>query len=473
MKRYLILLCVIALSLSVLSAQVAAKIGSRAYSAKEIKESFAAYQEFHKNQNAVQGADDAILLEQFFDEMIAKYIYDHEVARRGIAPTTAELLSELRKRPPGIAIANKSLYSDDNFDFEKYEKELESNAAFRDELIASISDTFSYKKLLDEIRDEYVPDRELIKKQWLSMGNLSEARIIHFLPQEPEVSTSIEDARLLYEANKDEYKREDGRSLRYVAFEGGSSRRRVMEGMSSEEDEAKARELWNLSVKKGLSKAAKELGYTLQETPPFSIDDAIIRGIGRDMKLVLKVFQSLPGALLGVHKSDLGGIYVLEVAQVHDTYYIPFEIERDLLMLKAAYLKKQELREAEIVDFITERSSAEYFEEARARGYEIFEQIDITKESRFGKHGAVPSLNQAILSTFESDFTPLIEENGQYFIALVNRHYVRNEAVWRLAGDEIIRQVSSIERQRHLDDWYQNQKDGLELVYPAASLIQK
>ncbi|HHV37498.1 MAG TPA: hypothetical protein GXX77_06680 [Candidatus Cloacimonetes bacterium] len=473
MKRYLILLCLITLSLSLLNARIAAKIGDKEYSIKEIKSGFEAYKEFHEKQISESGIDDSELLKLFFDEMIAKYIYDREVKVRGIMVSTEDLEAELKSRPPSVAFANEKLFTDDEFDFAKYLDELERNASFKQELMESISDTFAFTKLLEEVRSEATIDRNLIKEQWLSMGNQSEASIIRFITEEIEAEVTEADALALYEATKQEYLREDGRSLRYVYFSSPATSRRAQIYDDGVDETQKAQELLALARQKGLVKAAQELDYEVSETPPFCEEDGFIRGIGRDIHLINKIFNSFANETLALYKSHLGGIFVYEVAGVFDSYYIPFEIEKDQLMLKAAFLKRQEAKEEEIVEFITGRSSAEYLQEARNRGYEVFEQIDITSDSSFGEHGNIEGLNQAILSTFEGDFTPLIVDQGRYFIAQVNRHYVRDENIWALTGDLIVGEVSKVERQKHLDEWYQAQLNALDILYPTASQILK
>lgn len=471
MKRYLILLCMTLLSAGMLSARIAAKIGDREYSTEEIKSSFEAYKEFNQSSDSPEKQTE--LLKLFFDNMIAKHIYDREVKARGITVSAEELEAEITRRPPSLAFAIEELYTGDEFDYDKYLNKLESDTSFKKGLIESISDTFAFSKLLEEVRNETVIDRDLIKTQWLSMGNNSEARIIRFITKEIDADVTETDARTLYEATKQDYLREDGRSLRYVVFDSPATHGRAQHYDGGVDETEKADEFLALAKRKGFSKAVKELDYEVFETPPFSFDDGFIRGIGRDPKLMKRIFNTFANEQIGLHKSNMGGIYVYEIAGTYDHYYIPFEVEKDQLMLKAAFLKRQETKEDEIVEFITGRSSAEYFQEARRRGYEVFEKIDITRGSNFGEHGNIELLNQAILSTFEGDFTPLIEDQGKYFIAWVNRHYVRNEKVWKLTGELIINEVSKVERQRHLDQWYQEQLKSLELLYPEASVILK
>lgn len=473
MKRYLILLCMTVLSAGMLSARIAAKIGDREYSTKEIKSSFEAYKKFNQSPASDSQENEEELLKLFFDNMIAKHIYDREVKARGITVSTSELEAEITSQPPTLAFAVEELYTDDEFDYTKYLNKLQNDAAFKQGLMDSISDTFAFSKLLEEVRNETVIDRDLIKTQWLSMGNQSEASIIRFITKETEVNVTEADARALYEATKQDYLRDNGRSLRFVVFESPATHGRAQQHNSDVDEKEKADEFLALAKREGFSKTAKELDYDIMETPPFSEDDGLIRGIGRDQNLIKRIFNSTANEQIGMYKSNMGGIYVYEIAGSYDHYYTPFEIEKDQLMLKAAFLKRQEAKEEEIVEFLTGRSSAEYFQEAKSRGYEVFAQIDITKDSSFGEHGKIDLLNQAILSTFEGDFTPLIEDQGKYYIARVNRHYVRNEKVWSISGESIIKEVSKVERQRHLDHWYQEQLKTLDLLYPDASVILK
>lgn len=442
-----------------------AQIGSKRYSAEEIDESFEAYLQFAGPMRSISRQDSLSLFSRFFEELIAMQIYQAELKKRRLSAPMAQLEREILENPPKEVRSDPLYYKNGVFDQAKYESELQKNPQFKQELIDNLKDTYNFRRLVDIIKAEVKIDSLKIKQKWLSEGEYSEALVIFFnhnLLQD--IRATEEDAFALYEKNINDYYRDNGRRLFFVRFSGSSSRKNA-DNLPMIEKQAE--ELYRRAKEIGLKEAAEEKGYELKVSDFFSENDDIIRGIGREPGLIAQAFKKPVGELLAFYQSRVGDFYICQIAEEQDGYHIPFEVNKDILMLMATAKKRQTAMYLKAGDFVMSRPSTEYLTAADSLGYEIFAQKNVTLDSPTGYHGVLPTLNRAILSTAEGDFTPLVIENGSTFLGFVIKHNIHSERQWNKVGAKVLQAELKAAQDKHLDDWYNAERAKLKLVYPA------
>ncbi len=461
-KRYIIL-SLISLCALTLWASGAARIGTRSYSAQELQEGFDAYLQY-QNRSNLSMAESQALFAQYFDELIGMYVYNQAIAEGMVKVSESELERYIMENVPDGIRAIQDFYTNGSFDLQKYQKGLRDNPDFKKSVLDFSREVYGYRKLVQKIRSEAVIDSQKVKTEWMQTGNSADAEIIYFnYNLLSEIETSEEDARRLYEENKQDYRREHGRSLRYVAFRGINSREHA--GNKAEFERISA-VLHDMATRAGLVNAASALGYELAETPFFSREDDVIRGIGKDAGLVAQAFQNKPGSLLEVYYSPFGDIFVIEVGREVAEYYVPFEVEQQILQLAARSRKRREANRELVQQFVRTNKSPSYLQEAEKAGIPIIAAKAVRLDSNIPGIGMIDALNRAILSTQPQEFSPLVEQDGFYYLARVQNRSIRTERVWQVQREDILAQALQDEQTRHLDEWYRARRAKLEIVYP-------
>jgi hypothetical protein len=465
MKQYMIM-AVLLLLVTLMAAQndLAARIGERSYSKSELEQGFAAYLEYQNLPAELSDADSLALYERYFDELIAMYIYDQAIAEKGIHLSPSELQTEITRNPPAGVQTIPELLTDGRFDQKKYEQALQERPEFKLSIMEYSRDIYEYRKLLDRIKAEASIDVDSIKAKWLAQEQSADAEIIYFDYTKLDIGEVAEDEiRELYQERKAEYRRENGRSLYYVRFAGASSRESAGR---LDEIQAQSEQLYEAAQSSGLQDAALELGLPLQESQMFSADDSLIRGIGRQPGLISKAFTHPIGTVFEPLHSPMGDIFVCEIANNAEEYYIPFEVERGTLEIWLKSAKRQAAMQDYVHDFIRKHRSTEYLQSARDEGLMVIRQQGIKADSHIETIGRVEALNRTILSTPEGEFTPLIEHNGFFYLAYVQKRHRRSEQAWLQQKDAILEQARHKAQQQYLDDWYLQQKASLDIQYP-------
>lgn len=466
MKKDLLYILLLATMLS-LCAQLKAepRVGSRTFSEKELSEGFAAYLQYRNIAIELSPADSLALYGSFFDELIAMYIYDQALLDYSIHVSSKEIEDEIKAHPPQGVRQIPDLMTNGVFDQKKYEKALRERPQFKQDIIAYNRDIYGYQKLLKGIRSEASIDSLVVKREWQAQAVHSEAEIIYFdFNKLQDINASDEEVQEYYEAIKQtEYRREHGRSLFFVRFASGSERANAHR---LDEITAQREQLYKLAKSKGLAAAALELDLPLQESQFFSATDEIIRGLGRSKYLVEQSFANPPGTLLEPYETPMRDFYICEVGQSAAEYYIPFEVESALLKLRLRSQKRQAAMQDIVQSFIRRHKSPNYLKAAQDEGLTVIQAENISLDSMIKGLGTIEPLNRAILTTPEGEYTPLIEENGFYYLAKVAAHHRRDEQDWLLQRTEVLAKALQIAEDQHLDEWYKQRKSEIEIEYP-------
>lgn len=119
-----------------------------------------------------------------------------------------------------------------------------------------------------------------------------------------------------------------------------------------------------------------------------------------------------------------------------------------------------------VQSFIRKHKSPDYLEAARNEGLTVIHAEEVTLNGTITGLGTIEPLNRAISITPEGEFTPLIEQNGFYYLAKVLAQQRRNEEDWLLHKAEILSQARQMAGDKHLDEWYLQQKAKIEIKYP-------
>lgn len=459
-----ILMIVLTLVYAVEDKAIAAEIGTRKYTKKELMDGFTAYREYQGLSSALSKADSIALYNQYWEELVAMYIYDEAVKSGRVKISPEELEQEIRQNIPDGVKQIKDLQTKGVFDPKKYQQALNERPSFKESVINLVKDMYSYRKLIETIKSEVDIDEEAVRQTWVKENSTATADIIYFdYSQLRHIVATEDDIQAYYDARLDEYRRTDGRSFYFVRFDGVTAKASAS-AQQSQKLKAESSKLYSLALQIGLPAAATQLGYEVQETPMFSRSDGFIRMIGREPNLIIYAFTNPVGSIPGIVYSPSGDIFVCEIARAAQEYYIPLEIERPIIQIHAGSLKRMQAMREYVTSFIGQESPATYLAAAQRDSIRIVSQSGITLQSSYPPIGLVAQLNEAILSTPAGQFTPLIEVAGLYYLALVREQHTPDPKRWQEARDKVLNDARTKLRQKHLDEWYRAQRAKLNII---------
>lgn len=206
---------------------VIGKIQDRVYTWSEYESILNNYLAYHGARQAkpLTAEDKARLNDQCWEELVGRYIYDQAIAAGKIKLTNAELLAEAKKNPPDGVEKLKDLQTNGKFDKKKYEKALSEVPDFRKSVLDAVRSVYQYTKLLSVIRGEVDVSADSVRAAWMKDNDTVDARVIVFDYNKLTHVTATDDEVLrFFEERREEYKREDGRTFRYVQFSKSPSR---------------------------------------------------------------------------------------------------------------------------------------------------------------------------------------------------------------------------------------------------------
>ena len=157
------------------------------------------------------------LNDQTWNQLVQQILFDKAVKKRHIKITDDDIIEELKN--PAEDITNiPQFQTDEKFDYAKYETLLMENPEFANWLESRIRGSLPYQRLYDNVKSEVTVTVEEVKEQYIDDNNLADAEIIFFNPNKiKDIEVTDEDMQTYYEENKEEFKKEPARKLKYVA----------------------------------------------------------------------------------------------------------------------------------------------------------------------------------------------------------------------------------------------------------------
>jgi len=157
------------------------------------------------------------LNDQTWNQLVQQILFDKAVKKRHIKITDDDIIEEL-KNPAEDITSIPQFQTDEKFDYAKYETLLMENPEFANWLESRIRGSLPYQRLYDNVKSEVTVTVEEVKEQYIDDNNLADAEIIFFNPNKiKDIEVTGEDMQTYYEENKEEFKKEPARKLKYVA----------------------------------------------------------------------------------------------------------------------------------------------------------------------------------------------------------------------------------------------------------------
>lgn len=219
-----------------------------------------------------------------------------------------------------------------------------------------------------------------------------------------------------------------------------------------------------LANEKGLEAAAEEMGLEVLETSVFRHEDGFIREIGRTTELVDFAFSNPVGSLADIYYTPGGDIFVCEVSAELPVYYIPFEEQKSRIMNQATLAKRGYYMHDYVQNFVSDLDPELYLPVAERDSIMILEITGHRRGEAITSIGKNEELDEALFSTPEGSFTPLVSEHMRWFLAKVHKHERPDPAVWERDKNKLIQKAREEFQQDHLNKWYLEQRDMVEIT---------
>ncbi len=158
------------------------------------------------------------LNDQTWNQLVQQILFDKAVKKRRIKITDDDVIEGL-KNPPEDITSIPQFQTDEEFDYSKYEALLLENPEFANWLESRIRGTLPYQRLYDDVKLEVTVTIEEVEQQYIDDNNLADADILFFNPNKiKEVEVTDEDLQTYYEENKEDYKKDPAKKLKYVTI---------------------------------------------------------------------------------------------------------------------------------------------------------------------------------------------------------------------------------------------------------------
>lgn len=224
-----------------------------------------------------------------------------------------------------------------------------------------------------------------------------------------------------------------------------------------------SQKLYSTAELTGLVPAAALLDYELSLTEAFIQTDRMIVPIGGDANIISFAFTNPIGSLSTPYYATNGDIYILEVADSLDVFYIPLEREKTTLTNKVTSLKRMDHMKRYATEFAKNTPKTEYLQKATADSLVIVVAKDIKKGANIQGIGKVDVLVDAILSLEQGEYTELIENANSWYLAYLDARKKPDPKDWDKNKNSLISKARDSIQTEHLNKWYYAQKQKLSI----------
>lgn len=194
------------------------KIGSKTYSYDEYDSQLKNYFDYWSKQGTkLTKEKEKELNNQYWEELIARSIYDAEIKRRKINPTEQQLIDFVSANPPQAIKNIKDLQTNAKFDKEKFKKAVTTNPEFKKNVLDFVREQYKYDRLFASIKAEAKIDQDSIYKAWKNKNTNATGKLIHFnIAKFAKLPVEEQEISAYYQENYETFKREPSRKYKYI-----------------------------------------------------------------------------------------------------------------------------------------------------------------------------------------------------------------------------------------------------------------
>jgi parvulin-like peptidyl-prolyl isomerase len=222
--------------------------------------------------------------------------------------------------------------------------------------------------------------------------------------------------------------------------------------------------LFTMAKAEGLQRAATKMGYTIEETREFYEADKSVPDIGQYPELITEAFSHSIGYMPQNVVSKTGEVFVCELSDSLGIHYSPFDKEKNGIVRTLEREKRISLNKSKARDFYNLNKGTDYIAIAERDSMKIVDAISVKEDTNIPGLNFMKPLNEALLTAEEGQYTNLIENDTNAYLALVKKRVKPNLANWEKQKTKLIAEADKKLKDKQLNDWYykQRQKNKIE-----------
>jgi peptidyl-prolyl cis-trans isomerase D len=224
-----------------------------------------------------------------------------------------------------------------------------------------------------------------------------------------------------------------------------------------------ADELLALVKTKGLVKAALDLNLTVEETNEFYEKDKGIREIGQFPELITAAFTNDLGYTPATVSGRTGEIFVTELSDSMGIHFSPLEKEKNTIVRTLEREKRIAYNKARAREFYDKNAGTDYIEAAQRDSLKIVEAKDLKASGSIPEIGVQKALVDSILAMESGQYTSIVENDQNAFLALVTRRVKPDLKVWEKQKGKLLAEANDKVKTSQLNTWYYNQRQKLKI----------
>jgi peptidyl-prolyl cis-trans isomerase D len=223
-------------------------------------------------------------------------------------------------------------------------------------------------------------------------------------------------------------------------------------------------DLFSLAVKeKGLVRAAMAMDLKVEETNDFYEKDRGIREIGQFPELISSAFSNHLGYVPANVTGRSGEVFVCELSDSLGVHYAPLEKEKNNIVRLLEREKRIAANKQRARDFFDMHAGEDYIAIAERDSMKIVDANGIKDGASIPEIGQVKPLTEALLSTEQGLYTPVVENEQNAFLALVTSRNKADLKKWDKEKNRLIADASDKLKSNHMNTWYYQQRQKMTI----------
>lgn len=369
--------------------------------------------------------DLARIEQQAWEEVVHMKLLQQEARRRGIRVTNRELIEFIKNNPPSDIVNLPAFQTEGQFDLQKYQQALgdPSLADTWGEYERLVRERLPIQKLQEQIVSGIsVTDLELLER-YREQNERARIVYVHLDPARlvpaDRVSVSEEEIRRYYESNKDEFRRDESATIRYVA---------VRPAITAADSARVA------ALADSLAEAARKPEADFGQLAERHSDDRTTSQMGGDLGWVdpRAMHPAFDAAVSDLRPSDVSvpfqtpfGWHVVRLeARSQEDGQPRVQVRQVLLAIEPSAESRQHARQEAQAFARAAAEDAEAFERAATeRGLEVTRPPTFEKGAVVPGVGVAPAIVDFVFTNPVGSVSGGLEHSGAYYVVRIDTRY--------------------------------------------------
>jgi len=224
-----------------------------------------------------------------------------------------------------------------------------------------------------------------------------------------------------------------------------------------------AEEIYDIVKQQGLTQTAALKGLSISETQEIYEKDKAIREFGTHPTLISGAFINPLGYHPEIVTDRNNDLFISELSDSIGYHFSSFEKEKAGIVRNLEKEKKIAENKRNARNFFDMHKGQDYIDVAQRDSIKIVEAKDIKEGSSFPEIGNVKPLTDAVMAADTGQYTSLIENEQNAYLAFVSKRTKPDLKEWEKQKNKIITDENTKMKTSHLNNWYYKERQKLKV----------